>query len=658
MIALALTAVTLPAAPAAAQWRPVVSSCSTFTAVASCTTLTQFQNAWDVAVSPDGKSAYAAAWGSSAIRVFDRNASTGALTVKAGEDGCVKEGPTVPGICAGGRGITNPDDILISDDGSNVYVTSWAGTNVAPAIAIFDRNTTTGVLTQKGGQAGCINDNATDGCFDGRAVGGQGAVLSPDQTSIYVVGQTTLAVFKRTLADGTLKQLDGMDGCFSKTDAAANGCTPTVSNPCCRQLAISGDGTNVYAPQADGGVLIFNRNQTTGAIALKPGDQGCVGHTGNAMCKAVPQIGIDSEALTLSPDSNFLYLTHEGGIVTFARNGDGTLSFQSCLNDGGTLGCGNSSNITDLAYLAVSPDGEDLVVVNSGPPKGVTAFARNPSTGAIVRRPGQDGCISPDGSGADNGATVPGACRADARVGRHGHIRFFGNSLIYAGFFDEGRIVALKRDFYPTCQNDSVTVRRGAATAIPLTCSDRNGDPVTRVISQAPTAGTLGAVNQATGSVFYNPFRTFSGVDRFTYRGVAAALDGPPATISVTVPAGPKPKPKRIRGVTLAFGFAAFTDHTALTKLAVKGVPRRSTVRAVCKCGGKARTFKKKRARGTVNLKRFVNVRLPVGSRLTVTVTKSHTIGTAKLLRIRSRAAPKVSTRCLKPGSSRLRKRC
>src|SRR4030095_16584731 len=104
--------------------------------------------------------------------------------------------------------------------------------------------------------------------------------------------------------------------------------------------------------------------------------------------------------------------------------------------------------------------------------------------------------------------------------------------------------------------------------------------------------------------------------------------------------------PRRIRGVTLAYAFAAFSDHTVLTKLAVRGVPKRSTVRVVCKCGVKARTFKKKRARGTVNLKRFVNVRLPVGSRITVTVTKSRTIGAAKLLRIRSRAAPNVSTRC------------
>ena len=238
-------------------------------------------------------------------------------------------------------------------------------------------------------------------------------------------------------------------------------------------------------------------------------------------------------------------------------------------------------------------------------------------------------------------------------------MRFFGNGLIYAGFFDEGRIAVLKRDFYPTCQNGSVTVRRGAATAIPLTCRDRNGDPVARVIAQAPTAGTLGAVNQATGIRLLQPVPQRSPAS--TASRTAASRPGSTARrrrVSVTVPAGPKPKPKRIRGVTLAFGFAAFTDHTVLTKLAVKNVPRRSTVRAVCKCGGKARTFKKKRARGTVNLKRFVNVGLPVGSRLTVTVTKAHTIGTAKLMRIRSRAAPKVSTRCLKPGSSKLRKRC
>ncbi len=126
-------------------------------------------------------------------------------------------------------------------------------------------------------------------------------------------------------------------------------------NPCCRQLAISGDGANVYAPQAFGGVLIFNRNQTTGAIALKPGDEGCVGHTGNAMCKQVTQIGLDSEALTLSPDGNFLYLSHEGGIVMFGAQRRRHAHVPSCLNDGGTLGCGESSNITDLCVHGHQP---------------------------------------------------------------------------------------------------------------------------------------------------------------------------------------------------------------------------------------------------------------------------------------------------------------
>jgi hypothetical protein len=94
-------------------------------------------------------------------------------------------------------------------------------------------------------------------------------------------------------------------------------------------------------------------------------------------------------------------------------------------------------------------------------------------------------------------------------------------------------------------------------------------------------------------------------------------------------------------------------------------VPRGSRVRAVCalkgrRCDGKARApFSKKRARGTVNLaKRFVGVDLKVGSRITVTVTKRGLVGAAKVVTIRARKAPKIVSRCLRPGSKKLRKRC
>ena len=40
-----------------------------------------------------------------------------------------------------------------------------------------------------------------------------------------------------------------------------------------------------------------------------------------------------------------------------------------------------------------------------------------------------------------------------------GHIRFFGNGLIYAGFFGGDRIAVVKRDFYPVCAGRSVNVR-------------------------------------------------------------------------------------------------------------------------------------------------------------------------------------------------------
>jgi hypothetical protein len=88
-------------------------------------------------------------------------------------------------------------------------------------------------------------------------------------------------------------------------------------------------------------------------------------------------------------------------------------------------------------------------------------------------------------------------------------------------------------------------------------------------------------------------------------------------------------------------------------------------VRAVCtlkgrRCAGKAGTpFRKKHARGTVNLaKRYVGVDLKVGSRIVVRVTKKGLAGAANVVTIRPRKAPKIVARCMKPGKSKLRKRC
>jgi hypothetical protein len=536
--------------------------------------------------------------------------------------------------CTQVHGIGNADDILISDNGKNVYVTGWNS-----SIAVFDRNTTTGVLTQKGGTDACINDDGTDTCFDGRSVGGVGAVLSRDQKSVYVAGFSTLAVFSRNTTTGTLTQLPLGQGCFGSAPAP-DSCTPTpAAAPGGRQLAISADGKQLYVPSPSNGFLVFNRDPATGQLGLKPGGQGCLTQAGANGCTPIPPFGF-VEAVTLSPDNRFLYASSDTGIVTFARAAlDGTVARRSCLNDAGTVGCANSNNITALVYMAVSPDGEDLVAVNSGSPGGLTSFARNKTTGALVRRASPDGCLSPDGRGFDNGMLIAGRCRASAAVSTHGHVRFFGNGLIYAGFYDGDRISVFKRDYLPVCTSRAVTVPRNTATAIPLTCSDRNGDGVVRSIVADPRAGTLGAIDQAAGSVFYDPFSNFSGSDHFTFRAIAAGLAGAPATVTITVPARRRRPPKPVR-VEVGFSYLAYSNKTVLGKLQVKRVPRGARVRATCRlrgheCSGKARkAFLKKRARGKVSLaSRYVGVDLPIGTRITIVVTKPRAVGAAQVLR-------------------------
>ena len=105
---------------------------------------------------------------------------------------------------------------------------------------------------------------------------------------------------------------------------------------------------------------------------------------------------------------------------------------------------------------------------------------------------------------------------------------------------------------------------------------------------------------------------------------------------------GKRPDFLRISGVTLSHDFAAFRTGTRFSRFQVKRVPRGSTVKATCavgrrKCPGKARkAFTKKRARGTVSLKkRYVGVFLPAKAKITVRVTKSRRIGAVKIMTIR-----------------------
>ena len=132
-----------------------------------------------VTISPDGKHLYAAGPSESAVAVFSRNSTTGALTfVEVQRD-------DVGGV----DGLDSVGSVTVSSDGKHLYA---AGTGER-TVAVFARNSTTGALTfvevQRDGVGG----------VDGLA-GVSSVIVSPDGKHLYVASAGVsgkMAVFSR-----------------------------------------------------------------------------------------------------------------------------------------------------------------------------------------------------------------------------------------------------------------------------------------------------------------------------------------------------------------------------------------------------------------------------------------------------------------------------
>ena len=234
-----------------------------------CTTGRALDFPWSVAVSKDAKHVYVASYYSNAVAVLQRNPITGALTQSPGPEGCIGNSGLQ---CTGGRALYEPRSVTISPDGKHVYVAS--GNN--DAMAVLQRDRITGALTQRSGLEGCISADGNGTCTRVRAVDFPSSVaVTKDGKHVYVASYYghAVAVLQRDPTSGALTQRDGPEGCISEPpviEECPDGeecpdvpeCTDGRALYDLVSVAVSKDGKQVYAVSAgNSAVAVLKREK-------------------------------------------------------------------------------------------------------------------------------------------------------------------------------------------------------------------------------------------------------------------------------------------------------------------------------------------------------------------------------------------------------------
>jgi DNA-binding beta-propeller fold protein YncE len=363
-----------------------------------------------IALSPDGKNVYVASSESDAIAVFIRNARSGVLFQPKGAAGCI----AVKGAagCARAVGLDGPNSVAVSSDGRNVYATS-RGSN---SVTVFHRNRTTGELSQLRPSAGCISGLPLPGCTAGRAlVGPDVIVVSPDGKNVYVGSffGNALAMFDRDPSTGALTQPADTTGCIAA--AATSGCAAGLALGAPEGLAVSADGVSVYAATAlSNAVVVLARNPSTGALTQATDGSGCIANSPTTGCATGVQLG-GANAVTVSPDDDDVYVTSlfSNSVTSFSRSSSaGSLTQKpgtsGCLLFLRAAGCSFGRALQAPEGVAVSPGGASVYVA-AFTTNAIDVLDRNPSSGNVVQKAGRAGCIAP--------RSVPGCTRGRALGG-------------------------------------------------------------------------------------------------------------------------------------------------------------------------------------------------------------------------------------------------
>ncbi len=342
-----------------------------------------------LAVSPDGRDVYATSGDSltglesNGLVELSRNSATGALT----QFGCISE--TGAECDFKGEGLQGDEDIVISPDGSTVYVGSPSA-----GIDVFTR-AADGSLSL----AECFKRTSDSGdpkCTPlSELEGARGLALSPDGQYLYAAEQNgnAIATFARTGAGKIV-----FTGCISEeAKGGLSGCayTTAVGLYGVTGLAVSPDGERVYAVSYTDDALVTFTRMKTGALVYVS----CESSGAGSGCPATKAGGLESaQNVVVSPDGSRIYVvTLEGDLSTFTPTSGGT-SEVGCLSAKGadptcTPAGANLEGGADLVLAPPAvPGGGELYTVSFFA-RTVNAFSIDSASGLPIALPGADACI-------------------------------------------------------------------------------------------------------------------------------------------------------------------------------------------------------------------------------------------------------------------------
>lgn len=349
----------------------------------TCTDVNGLSGPSSAVVSPDGKYVYTG--GTSGIGVFARDRSTGALTQLAGTDGCFAHPLSGTLGCTDLTGFSSVAQLAFSADGKTLYAASRSG----DAVGVFARDRLTGVLTQLPPPAGCIAENG-DGisCTDGVGLDeAQSVVVSRNGKNVYVASSVSdaVAVFERDRTSGALTQLPAPMGCLAENGDGVT-CTDAVGLNGAASVAMTKTARQVYVASSVGNTLaIFARNPATGVLTQLPGPDGCVENNGDGVdCRAaVAMGGPTSIKLTENGKSAYVTSPNSNSVVVFARDKrTGALTQLAAPNgcmsaSGDGVTCTGAIAASNLISLAIPKNGKS-VYATAYSTSTIVSFEREP----------------------------------------------------------------------------------------------------------------------------------------------------------------------------------------------------------------------------------------------------------------------------------------